>query len=206
MGQEQPGPLEIKSPSVGAQELSDQDLVAEILRHDRKATAEFVARYTDHVYRYVRRRLVPRVDLVEDLVQEIFLAAWQSLDKFRGDASLRSWMLGIARHKVEDHYRSRLREVQIEDEDEAAREDPASSDDLENAIATGQARQMAREILTDLPESYALILLWRYWEKRSLREIADETGRTEKAIERLLARARNQFKKRWHERQSATRR
>jgi RNA polymerase sigma-70 factor (ECF subfamily) len=203
MGQEQPGPVEIQPSSVGVQELSDQDLVAEILRHDRKATAEFVARCTDHVYRYVRRRLVPRVDLVEDLVQEIFLAAWQSLDKFRGDASLRSWMLGIARHKVEDYYRSRLREVQIEEEDEDAREDPASSDDLDNAIATRQDRQIAREILTNLPESYALILLWRYWEKRSLREIAGETGRTEKAIERLLARARNQFKKRWHERQSA---
>jgi RNA polymerase sigma-70 factor (ECF subfamily) len=192
--------------SAGSHEVSDRDLIAEVLRKDRKATAEFVARCADPVYSYVRHRLFPRADLVEDLVQEVFLAAWQSLDKFRGDSSLRSWMLGIARHKVEDHYRSQLRELPIGEEDEVEGDGPAGSYDLEEAIATRQAGQMARETLADLPESYALILLWRYWGRRSLREIALETGRTEKAIERLLARARSQFKKRWHERQSATRR
>jgi RNA polymerase sigma-70 factor (ECF subfamily) len=115
-------------------------------------------------------------------------------------------VLGIARHKVEDHYRTRLKELAIEEEDEVDRGGPASSYDLEEAILTRQAGQMARETLADLPESYALILLWRYWGRRTLREIALETGRTEKAIERLLARARNQFKKRWHERLSTTRR
>jgi len=191
---------------VGSHDFSDQDLVAEVLRKDRKATAEFVARCVDPVYGYVRRRLFPRADLVEDLVQEVFLAAWQSLDKFRGESSLRSWVLGIARHKVEDHYRTRLKELAIEEEDEVDRDGPASSYDLEESILTRQAGQMARETLADLPESYALILLWRYWGRRSLRAIALETGRTEKAIERLLARARNQFKKRWHERHSSTRR
>lgn len=199
------GPKIQVSP-VGSHDLSDRDLVAEVLRKDRKATAEFVARCADPVYGYVRRRLSPRVDLVEDLVQEIFLAAWQNLDKFRGDSSLRSWVLGIARHKVEDHYRVRLRALQVEEEDEVAGDGPASFYDLEEAIATRQVGQMARETLVDLPESYALILLWRYWGRRSLREIALETGKTEKSIERLLTRARSQFKKRWHERQSATRR
>src|SRR6516164_2541516 len=68
--------------SAGSHEVSDRDLIAEVLRKDRKATAEFVARCADPVYSYVRHRLFPRADLVEDLVQEVFLAAWQSLDKF----------------------------------------------------------------------------------------------------------------------------
>src|SRR5215471_10174202 len=183
-----------------AHELSDLALVAEVLRKDRKATAEFVERYADHVYAYVRRRLIPRADLVEDLVQEIFLAAWGNLDKFRGDSSLRNWLLGIARHKVEDHYRQRLREIQFEEDEERPPNEPMTLQDIEDLLAKRQAGRRAREILASLPEVYGLILLWKYWEKRSLREIAQQTGRTEKAIERLLARARHQFKKNWNER------
>ena len=128
--------------SVAEQERSDRELVAEILSKDRKATAEFVARYADHVYAYVRRRLIPRADLVDDLVQEVFLAAWESLDKFRGYSSLRSWLLGIARHKVEDHYRKRLREVQIADEEEGMGSEPVSAHDLEEALAERQAGEL----------------------------------------------------------------
>src|SRR5262244_1787794 len=152
MNQGQPETGQMEERSVAEQERSDRKLVAEILSKDRKATAEFVARYADHVYAYVRRRLIPRADLVEDLVQEVFLAAWESLDKFRGDSSLRTWLLGIARHKVEDHYRRRLRDLQFQEEDEKAGEDVASLHDLEEAVARRQAGEVAREILATLPE------------------------------------------------------
>ena len=66
--------------------------------------------YTDSVYAYVRHRLAPRADLVDDVVQDVFLAALGSLSSFLGNAPLRSWLLGIARHKVETFYRQRLRE------------------------------------------------------------------------------------------------
>jgi DNA-directed RNA polymerase specialized sigma24 family protein len=51
--------------------------------------------------------------------------------------------------------------------------------------------------MATLPEPYRLALLWRYWEKRSTQEMAMRTGKTEKAIERLLARAREMFRERW---------
>src|SRR5215510_8464938 len=80
----------------------DVALVEAVLRKDRKATAEFVNTYTDAVYSFVRHRLSPRLDLVDDLVQEVFIAAWENLSSFRGISPLRAWLLGIARHKVED--------------------------------------------------------------------------------------------------------
>ena len=203
MNQGQADTNQTEERSAGGEERSDRELVAEILSKDRKATAEFVTRYADHVYAYVRRRLIPRTDLVEDLVQEVFLAAWESLDKFRGDSSLRNWLLGIARHKVEDHYRRRLRELQLEEEEESLESEPVSAHDLEEALAERQAGELTREVLSILPETYSVVLLWRYWENRSLSDIAVQTGRTEKAIERLLARARQQFKKRWYEQQSS---
>jgi len=66
--------------------------------------------HLDAIYAYVRRRLIPRVDLVDDLVQDVFVAALGSLGAFAGRSSLRAWLLGIARHKIEDYYRDCLKQ------------------------------------------------------------------------------------------------
>jgi len=76
---------------------------------------------------------------------------------------------------------------------------PAGPQSLDEVLDRQRAEEKTQRILSQLAEPYSLILLWRYWEKRSLREIAAQTGRTEKAVERLLARAREQFKKKWNE-------
>jgi RNA polymerase sigma-70 factor (ECF subfamily) len=177
----------------------DMKLVADVLRKDRKATAEFVSRYADSIYSYVRRRIMPRSEPVEDIVQEVFLAALESLPTYRGGARLQHWLLGITRHKVEDYYRRRLREVEWPDlEDELAKGQsvvPLYEDQLDRAAT----RERTKQVLSGLPEKYALVLMWRYFEGRTTREIAQSTGKTEKAVERLLARAREQFKNRWND-------
>ena len=50
-----------------------------------------------------------------------------------------------------------------------------------------------------LPETYGLALLWRYWENRSVRDMAEATRKTDKAVERLLARARARFRELWEQ-------
>jgi RNA polymerase sigma-70 factor (ECF subfamily) len=187
-------PLAARGSSRGVDD--DVALVTAVLQRDRKATAEFVNTYTDAVYSFVRRRLSPRHDLVDDLVQEVFIAAWENLGSFRGASPLRTWLLGIARHKIEDHYRRLLQSTQSL-EPEAAEELPASELDMEAIADRKRTEQRARQVLADLPEHYSVALQWRYWEKRSAREMAEATGRSEKAIERLLARAREQFRRRW---------
>ena len=89
----------------------DRQLAEAILRKDRKAAAEFVNMYSDPLHAYVRGRLAPRTDLVDDLVQDVFVAALGGLRRYAGQSSLRAWLLGIARHKVEDYYRARLRRM-----------------------------------------------------------------------------------------------
>ena len=197
MGLEQPLSAQEAPPRPVADITADeQQLVAAILRRDRKATAEFVSRHADSIYAYVRHRLAPRADLVEDVVQEVFLAALGSLSGFRGTSLLRAWLLGIARHKVEGYYREQLRTPEPLGDSEGM-EPPAETPLIDDVIDRGRMEARTRHILQQLPESYSLVLLWRYWEGRSAREMAVATGKTEKAVERLLARARTRFKELW---------
>jgi len=192
----------IKAPSSETlPSYQERQLVEQVLSKDRKATAEFVALCTDSVYWFVRKRLVPRVELIEDLVQEILLAAWQSLPKFRGDASLRSWILAIARHKVDDYYRRRLRETDITEDGEPSAE-PAIEPMLDRHLDAAAAQDRVERTLALLPEAYTLALIWRYRDEKSVREMAQLSGKTEKAMERLLARARQNFRKEWNHAQS----
>ena len=177
---------------------SDDALAAAVLRGDRKVMAEFVARCADDVYGYARSRLAPRYDQVDDLVQEIFLAAWKNLPQYRGEGALLSWVMGIARHKVEDYYRQYLRVPGPLEEAEPCNDGLVQLADLEQLLDRDQLRRRVQQVLQRLPEAYRLALIWRYWEKASAREMAAKTGKTEKAIERLLARARAEFRERWN--------
>jgi len=174
-------------------------LVADVLQKDRKATAEFVSRYADGVYAYVRRRLAPRCEPLEDLVQETFLAAWRSLPSFCGQSRLQSWLLGIARHKVEDHYRKRLRDSKISDDTGDSTPEPSIVVNFDEGLDRLVCQQEIQRTLGSIPEHYAVALLWRYLDNKSVREMAELTGCTEKAMERLLARAREQFRRRWQD-------
>lgn len=174
----------------------DRKLVVAILQKDRKATAEFIARYADPVYRYVRSRLVPRLDPVDDLVQEVFLAAWENLAAYRGDSPLGSWLQGIARHKVENYYRAYLR-APLPLEETSPNAPKVMEVNIDELLDYRRLQEKVQSVLATLPQAYRLALLWRYWEQRSAQEMAILTGKTEKAIERLLARAREMFRERW---------
>lgn len=175
------------------------ELIDEVLAGDRKAIAVFVQRYTDVVYRFLSRR-IDRAEVVDDLCQEVFLAAWTQLPTFRNESRLKTWLCAIARHKVADFYRRRLQEIPQNGADEQERGVPLEAAlvvDFEGHIDRQKMAAKIQEILAEMPDAYRAILRWRYWDHRSLGEIAEMTGKTEKAAERLLARARDDFAKRW---------
>lgn len=186
-----PGQVDIDSRAS-----NERRLVQAVLAKERKSTAEFVELCTDWIYGFVRRRLMPRAELVEDLMQEILFAAWQALPNYRQESSLRSWVLGIAHHKLDDYYRRRILETDLPEEDDESEQltlTPAFEEQLDSAAQ----QERIGKTLAGLPEAYSLALLWRYRDEKSAREMAELTGKTEKAIERLLARARQSFRRRW---------
>lgn len=179
-------------PQTGNSTLAwERDLVAAVLRKDRKATAEFVDHLAGPVHAFVKWRLAPSGQAVDDIVQEVFLEAWRGLSRYRGDASLRAWILGIARHKVLDHYRSALR---VADWDEPVQESLVEQPAADRELIHKERTERIQAVLAGLPESYRAVLLWRYWDSQSAASIGLAMGKTEKAVERLLARARAQFR------------
>ena len=185
------------APVVDQSFAEERELVAAILRKDRKATARFVADHTDSVYAYVRHRLAPRADLVDDVVQDVFLAALGGLSSFLGNAPLRSWLLGIARHKVEAYYRQQLREPEPFPDGGDASEPAAGGILIDELIDRERLEAKTQRVLRQLPELYGLALLWRYWENRSVREMAAATGKTERRSSACSLRARARFRELW---------
>jgi RNA polymerase sigma-70 factor (ECF subfamily) len=106
--------------------------------------------------------------------------------------------MGIARHKVEDYYRKQLRMPESIEDADLDPDMSASVAEIHQVLEQDELRKNTQRILAALPEQYRVALIWRYWEKASVREIALKTGKTEKAIERLLARARAEFRERWN--------
>jgi len=69
----------------------------------------WVDRYGDYLYGYALSR-IQDLPIAEDLVQETFLAALQSRKQFEGRSALKTWLTGILKHKIMDHFRKKMRE------------------------------------------------------------------------------------------------
>jgi RNA polymerase sigma-70 factor (ECF subfamily) len=171
----------------------DKALAEAVQRKDRKATADFVQQHADSLYAYVLARVRPNVADAEDLTQEVFLAACRSIGDYRAAAPLKAWLFGIARHKVEDYYRARMRDAGLE----KVEANTSGSVEVDSALHQHQLREQVVTTLDHLPEQYRLLLKWRYWDQESTGEIAAVLGRTPKAVERMLARARERFRQEW---------
>jgi RNA polymerase sigma-70 factor (ECF subfamily) len=181
------------APVVPGTHERDKELADAVRRKDRKATAEFVQQHADAVYAYVLARVRPNAADAEDLTQEVFLAACRCIGEYRAESALKAWLFGIARHKVEDYYRARMRDSDLGESDA----DAVTSVQLDSALDKRRLRERIVTIVNQLPEQYRLLLKWRYWDQRRTADIAEALGRTPKAVERMLARARGHFRREW---------
>jgi len=77
----------------------------------QKRMTSWVRSFTGDLVRYARAR-VKDAAVADDLVQITFASAWQTMDRFAGDSSPRTWLFSILKHKLADHYRKVYREGQ----------------------------------------------------------------------------------------------
>jgi RNA polymerase sigma-70 factor, ECF subfamily len=131
------------------------------------------------VYAYVSSRVRSRQE-AEDIVSEVFHKALVNIHEYewRGTPFI-AWLLRIASHSIADRWHKSSREEVLEQDDP----------DGGHTAATLERRTMLYQLVDELPEEQRLVVLRRFIEQRSIREIASELHRSEGAIKQLQFRA-----------------
>lgn len=84
--------------------------------HTKGAPDHWIENHGEALYRYAYRRLGDR-HTAEDLTQETLLSAWGARHSFAGNSSERTWLVGILKHRLADHWRKARREPPMSDFD-----------------------------------------------------------------------------------------
>ena len=168
------------SASGQADDRTDLDLIARWKAGDQRAATLLVERHADAIARFAAS--VGARDEVEDVVQETFIRAFGSLDSFRGESSLRTWLFTIARRLLLDRRRSDRRRgggakmtVEVQDADAVTEYDA-----LDGVVADETERRM-REAVEKLTRTQREVFTLRVAEGMSYREIAEAVDTTEGA-------------------------
>ena len=162
---------------------NDELLVRQFKDGNSSAFNELYQRHISRVYRRVRF-VVPDSD-VEDVTQEVFLAALKSLPSFRGEAQFGTWLRTLTNHKVAEYYRKRNRK-------QAAPQTPlfeAQDRSDENTATLMEERIALRKALRQIPDQYREVILLRFAEGLQFNEISTLTGQTLEATKSLFRRA-----------------
>ncbi|MGA8849949.1 MAG: RNA polymerase sigma factor [Dehalococcoidia bacterium] len=170
-------------------------LVEKLHSADSAAMEEFYNLYRNRLYSLILQQVGRDEAVAEDLVQEVFLAALGSLDKFRGDSQLYTWLRSIALHKINDFYRRQTREPKPEKSlpDFNALELEQIGDDgqaILNTMESEEIRQLVHQALAGLPQDYQEVLVLKYLKDMPVLAISQVMGRSPKSVEGLLSRAR----------------
>ena len=160
-------------------EPTEADLIAAVLKGDAASFEPLIQKYSPRVFA-TARRYARRDSEVEDIVQEVWLKAFQKLKSFRGEAPFEHWLMRLAVRTCYDFLRGhqRNRETTFSELTEPEGDwlerfvqQPDSADEHANA-----ARQLIERLLEQLSPPARLVITLLEIEDRSVKEIAKLTG------------------------------
>ena len=182
---------------MGAEKLDpkveDDDVLRLVDRGDLDAALRLLMqRYGTAVYRYCREALRDAA-LADDVHQRTFIEAHRDLPRFARRSSVRSWLFGIARHRVLDASKSRRRALAHLDDDDAT-EVPDARPNAAERIDDARLRAALAECLDELGEHVRTAVLLRYQQGFSFEEMAeicaDKAGTLQARVSRALPKLR----------------
>src|SRR5256884_380817 len=178
-------------------EEDDMQLVAASKKGDQDAFAQLVQRYQRRVFNLVYRMLQQYEEATET-TQETFLAAWQGLSSFRGDARFPTWLYRIAYNCSLKSLERRKRDKALQEALEAEKKLGSDNDEQrENAELDARDRQiLIQEHLSHLPTKYRIALILRHLQDMTYEEMAEILTMPIGTIKTHLFRARNLLKQR----------
>lgn len=152
-----------------------------------EAVSVWYKKYYPQVSRYVGRRIKFQAD-VEEIVRETFLNCLRHLPLFQGKSSIKTWMFKIATHEISDFYRKRYAKKFIHAiplTHLLLAEDPKDIHETADSV---------KEVLKQMRQDYRELLLLKYVDHISVKDIAVQMKRSVKSIESDLFRARKEFR------------
>ena len=173
----------------------ETELVARLRQGDAAALEQLYRQYVDRVYSVVFHQVGQDKSVAEDIVQETFMSALKSIDKFRSKSKFYTWLCSIAYHKVADFYRRQGREARHSEHpsgtgsmklEQIIDSEPSASSKIESE----EDRQVIERALSHLPLDYQQVLMFKYVEQMPVAEISLIMRRSPKSMEGLLTRAR----------------
>lgn len=158
---------------------SDEQLRVEAAQKDPSRFAELYEEHFDRVYAFIVRRVQDR-NHAQDLTADVFHQALANLTRFewRG-APFAAWLYRIAANAVADHFRRTARE----------RNTPAPEEIAKDEIDEVEHRASLFRLVDQLPSDQRRVVVMRFAEERSIREIAETLGRSEGSVKQLQWRA-----------------
>ena len=173
---------------------TDQELLEGIRGSSEADFNILYERYFQRVYSFAYTRLHNRAD-AEEVVQETFTAVFRSIDAYRGQSSLLSWVYGIAKNTVNNHLRrAQAHELRIERaETELGLQHGASSLDSctpEEHLNLRRCEDAIQERLSSVADWHAEVFVLRHVENLSITEIARRVSRSNDAVRSSLYRVK----------------
>jgi RNA polymerase sigma-70 factor (ECF subfamily) len=184
----------------GASTETDEQLMEALDAGDDQALAELVERYQNDIFRFCLHYL-KNIELAKEMAQETFLRIYTARARFEVSRKFKPWMLCIARNLCLNELKRRkmVHMETLEEYASSSREDSGeilrSSDDSPYELLLTQERHRSLlEVLDKLPDESREIVVLRYFQKLSAREIADIVDSTEGAVRTRLHRILKQMR------------
>ena len=185
--------------------LGERLFLARLRARDERAFQELVSEYGDRVFNLVLRMVADRAE-AEDIAQEVFVTVWKSIDTYRGEAKLSTWLLRIAANHAKNRIKYLARRATdkggLDDAPESAMADlgkaPAQAhvSSPEAALEAAERGTALEQAIASLDEDHRLVLVLRDIEELAYEEICEITGLPEGTVKSRIHRARLALKER----------
>jgi RNA polymerase sigma factor (sigma-70 family) len=180
--------------------LNELELIQQLRAGDELAFKSLVANYQDLVYN-TALGIVQNSEDAQDVAQEVFIQVYRSIDQFKGDARLSTWIYRITTTKALDHIRSRRRKKRFAfitslfgPNDELVHE-PVDFQHPGVALDRKEQAALLFRMIDQLPENQKVAFTLHKTEELSYQEIAEVMKLSVSAVESLLFRARQNLRK-----------
>ncbi len=175
--------------------MTDAELLRSVQAGDLSAWEQLYHRYLPTIWRYVYLQVSGDKYLAEDVVSETVLALVRQISSLTpGNGNISGWLLAVARNKIGDHRRNMARGALAARMGNMGHVLAAAATTPHTSLEAAETRKHVIAIMEQLPDEERLVLEWKYLEDLSVGEIASRFGRTEKAVESVLYRARRSFR------------